>query len=56
MKPHVKYDSGLKVLAKVKFVQKYLRLQGHGHKVKIMVPCKRSCQKEYTIEIWKPYL
>ena len=43
----MKYDSGLKVLAKVKFVQ----LQGHGHKVKIMVPCKRSCLKEYTIEI-----
>ena len=28
----------------------------HGGGIKIMVWCERSCDKEYTCELWKPYL
>ena len=42
---------GKKVLAKVKVFQKKVKLQGQGQKVKIMVPCERSCHKEYTCAI-----
>ena len=38
------------VMANIKVFQK-VKLQGHGHKVKIMVPCERSCHKEYKCEI-----
>ena len=38
-------------MAKIKVFQKYVKFQGQGHKVKIMVPCERPCHKEYTYEI-----
>ena len=52
---HVQYESsissGEEVMAKVKVFQKQVKLQGQGHKVKIMVPCEMSCHKEYTCAI-----
>ena len=52
---YVKYESpitsGKKVMTKVKVFQKKVKLQGQDHKVKITVPCKRSCHKEYTCAI-----
>jgi hypothetical protein len=40
-----------KDMAKVKVFIKWVKLQGQGHKVKIMVPLESSCHKEYTYEI-----
>ena len=52
---HLQYErpisSGKKVMGKVKVFQKYVKLQGQGHEVKITVPCERSCHKEYTCAI-----
>jgi hypothetical protein len=52
---HVKYKSpityNLKDMAKVKVFKKWVKLQGQGHKVKIMVPLESSCHKEHTYEI-----
>ena len=39
----------------VKVFQKKVKFQGQGHESKIMVPCERSCHKEYTSAISKPY-
>jgi hypothetical protein len=53
---HVKYESHTtyqsKVMTKVKVFGK-VKLQ--GQRVKVMVSNERSCQKEYTCEIGKPY-
>jgi hypothetical protein len=32
-------------------VEKLIKLQGQGHKVKNLVPIERSCHKEHTYEI-----
>jgi hypothetical protein len=55
---HVKYKSPTthqsKVMTKVKVFEKKVKLQ--GQRVKIMESNERSCQRECTCEIWKPYL
>ena len=52
-------SSGLKVMAKVKVFQKYIKQQGQGYNVQNIVPSQRSCYKEYseyTCEKIKSYL
>ena len=40
-------------MAKVKVFQKKVKTLGQGHNAKIMVPCERSCHKEYTCAIYE---
>jgi hypothetical protein len=41
-----------KDMANVKVFEKWVKLQGQGHKVKnFLVPIERSCHKEHTYEI-----
>jgi hypothetical protein len=42
-------------MVNAKVFQKWVKLQGQGHMVKYLVPIERSCHKEHTYEIWKPY-
>ena len=51
MKYESHITSGKKVIANVKVYEKWVKLQGQGHEVKIMVQCERSCHKEYTSTI-----
>jgi hypothetical protein len=54
---HVKYESSTtnqsKVMTKVKVFKMKVKLQ--DQRVKVMVSNERSCQKECTCEIRKPY-
>ena len=43
--------SGKKVMAKVKVFNSMSNFKVKVTRSKIMVPCKRSCHKEYTYEI-----
>jgi putative transposon-encoded protein len=51
----MKYKSSItyhsKDMANVKVYEKWVKLQGQGHKVKNLVPTERSCHKEHTYEI-----
>jgi hypothetical protein len=51
----MKYESPItchsKDMANVKVYEKWAKLQGQGHKVKILVLIERSCHKEHTNEI-----
>jgi hypothetical protein len=54
---HVKYESSSnnqsKVMSKVKGFEKKVKLK--RPRVKVMVWNERSCYKEYTYKIWKPW-
>ena len=54
MNTHVQYESpitsDLKVMAKVKVFQKWVKLQGQGYKV------KQSCQKDNIARRRQPYV
>ena len=41
-------------MAKVKFLQKRVKIQGHP--LIFFLQTERSCHKEYTCDILKPYL
>ena len=45
-----------KLWSRLKFSKLKVKGHGQGHKVKHLVLMERSCHKEYTCEIWKPYL
>ena len=49
------YTHNSKVISKVKVFKKWVKLQGQGHRVKIIVPTERSYHKEYSCEISKLY-
>jgi hypothetical protein len=40
-----------KIWPMLKFFEKWVKLQGQGQKVKIMVLLESSCHKEHTYEI-----
>ena len=40
----------------IKFFESRSNFKVKVMRSKIMVPCERSCHKEYTCAIWKPYL
>ena len=54
---HVNYQSSSthssKVITKVKVFKKWFKLQGQGHRVKIMVPTERSFHRKYSCEVSK---
>jgi hypothetical protein len=56
----MKYESPityhLKDMTNFKVFKKYANLQGQVQDVKILLSIERSCHKEYSYEIWKPYL
>jgi hypothetical protein len=51
----MKYESLItchsKHIANVKVFEKWVKLQGQGHRSKIKVPLENSCHKEHTYEI-----
>ena len=55
---HVQYkspiSSGLRL--RLKFFKSRSNFKVKVTRSKIMVPCERSCHKEYKCAIWKPYL
>jgi hypothetical protein len=52
---HLKYESSSSYLSKVMTKVKVLEKKGQTPRSKVKVLNERSCQKEYTCEIWKPY-
>jgi hypothetical protein len=44
-----------KLWPRLKFLKKKSNSKAKGQQVKVMVSNDRSCQKEYTCKIWKPY-
>ena len=58
---HVIYENfispGLKIMAKVSFLQKQVKVRGEGHEVKNYGTMWRSCHKEYNVkhEQWQSY-
>jgi hypothetical protein len=51
----MKYESPIpchsKDMANVKVFEKLIKLQGQGHRSKMLVSIERSCHKEHTYEI-----
>jgi hypothetical protein len=55
---HVKYESpntNQKLWPWLKILKSRSNSKVNGQRVKVMVSIERSCRKEYTCEIWKPY-